>query len=166
MNPDPTSLDNLHDLVIPPSIPWWPPAPGWYVLSALLAVAAAWLAWRSWKRWCANGYRRAALRELAKAQDVTAIAELLRRTVLAIMPRSVVASMSGPDWADWLAAQCSDPMPDPVRTQLTSGVYGRRAAEQEIFALRNYAARWIARHCLLPSSRIPPCHEKTFKKRR
>lgn len=151
MNPDLTNLDNLHDLAIPPSIPWWPPAPGWYVLSALLAVAAAWLAWRSWKRWCANGYRRAALRELAEAQDAAAIAELLRRTALAILPETVVASMSGAAWTEWLAAQCPDPLPENVRRQLTAGVYGRPAAEREINLLHDYAARWIVRHRLLSS---------------
>lgn len=155
MNQDPTSLDNLHDLVIPPSIPWWPPAPGWYALGALLAVAAAWLAWRSWKRWCANGYRRAALRELANAQDAAAIAELLRRTALAIVPRSVVASMSGSAWTDWLAAQCPDPLPEIVRRQLTADVYGRPATGQEINLLHDYAARWIIRHRLVaPTNRM------------
>ena len=94
-------------------------------------------------RWRANAYRRAALRELKSLEHPAAIAELLRRTALAIAPRPVIAEMTGAAWLDWLAAQFSEPMPDTVRTQLTAGVYGRPAASRELSALRDYAARWI-----------------------
>ena len=39
MTPDPYSLDNLRDIVEPASIPWWPPAPGVWLLLALVAGA-------------------------------------------------------------------------------------------------------------------------------
>ena len=146
MNTKPTSLENLNDLVLPVPVPWWPPAPGWYVLLALIVLIAAWLAWRTWKRWQANRYRRAALCELATAEDATAIAELLRRTALAIVPRTVVASMSGTVWTDWLAAQCAETMPDTVRTRLAAGLYDRQEDVQKLDAMRDYAARWIGRH--------------------
>lgn len=146
MTNDPTSLDRLHDLVLPPAVPWWPPAPGWYALMALVLVTAAWMTFRAWKRWQSNAYRREATRELAALGSAAAIAELLRRTALAIAPRSVIAEKTGAAWLDWLAAQCPEPMPDTVRTQLTTGVYGRPAASEELSALRDYAARWITRH--------------------
>jgi len=150
MNDSTTSLDVLHDLVLPPAVPWWPPAPGWYVVIALALIAAALVALRAWKRRRANAYRRAALRELAALQDVPAIAELLRRTALAVAPRSLIAEKTGTEWLDWLAAQCPVAMPDTVREQLTTGVYGRPAARDELSALRDYAGRWISRHQLVP----------------
>jgi len=146
MNEPATSLDRLHDLVLPPSVPWWPPAPGWYVVLALLVLAVAWLTWRFWKRRQANRYRRAALRQLAALGDAPAIAELLRRTALAIVPRPVIAEKTGTAWLDWLAEQCSETMPDAVRTKLIAGVYGRPTADCEVSALSDYAASWIARH--------------------
>jgi len=156
MTPDPTSLDRLHDLALPPDVPWWPPAPGWYALLVLLALAAGWLAWRRRQHRRADAYRRAALRELAHLQDATAVAELLRRTALAVVPRPVVAGMTGRAWTDWLAAQCPEVMPDPVRTQLYAGVYGPPAPDQDLAALRAYAACWIARHHLVsPDDRRP-----------
>jgi hypothetical protein len=125
------------------------------VVLALLALAAGWLAWRFWKRWRANAYRRAALRKLATLQDAPAIAELLRRTALAIVPRPVVAGMTGTAWTDWLAAQSTEAMSPEVRQLLTVGVYGRPAADREVSALRDYAALWIARHCLVsPDVRV------------
>jgi hypothetical protein len=146
MNTPATSLDRLHDLALPPAVPWWPPAPGWYVVFALALFAAAWITLRAWKRWQSNAYRREALCELASLERPAAIAELLRRTALAIAPRQVVAEKTGTAWLDWLAAQFPEPMPDTVRTQLTAGVYGLPTASEELSALRDYAARWITRH--------------------
>jgi hypothetical protein len=151
MSDTPTSLDRLHDLVLPPAVPWWPLAPGWYAVIALALVAAAWMTLRAWRRWQANAYRREAMRELASLQSAEAIAELLRRTALAIAPRPEIAQKTGSAWLDWLVAQSPEPMPDTVRVQLTAGVYGPPAASEGIDTLRDYAARWIALH------RSPPC---------
>lgn len=158
MNSPATNLDRLHDLVPPPAVPWWPLAPGWYVVIALALVVATWMAFRAWKRWQANAYRREALRELASLESSAAIAELLRRTALAIAPRPVIAEKTGTAWLDWLTAQFPDPMPDTVRTQLTTGVYGPPAASEELSALRDYAARWITGHRQKPDhGSLSPC---------
>lgn len=146
MNESATSLDRLHDLVLPPVLPWWPPAPGWYVVIALALVAAVWMALRSWKRWQSNAYRREAARELASLDSSAAIAELLRRTALAIAPRAEIAEKTGTAWLDWLSAQLPEPMPDTVRVQLTSGVYQLSSASEDLGILRDYAARWITSH--------------------
>lgn len=146
MTNDPTSLARLHDLVLPPAVPWWPPAPGWYVVLALLIIISVLILIRLASRYHANAYRREAARELASLKSSAAIAELLRRTALAIAPRSVIAEKTGTAWLDWLTAQSPEPMPDTVRTQLTTGVYGLPAASEELNALRDYASRWITSH--------------------
>jgi hypothetical protein len=151
MSDAPTSLDRLHDLVLPPAVPWWPLAPGWYAVMALALVAAAWMTLRAWRRRQANAYRREAMRELASLHSAEAIAELLRRTALAIAPRPEIAEKTGSAWLDWLVAQSPEPMPDRVCVQLTAGVYGPPAVSQDIDTLRDYAARWIALH------QSPPC---------
>ena len=146
MTNDPTSLARLHDLVLPPAVPWWPPAPGWYVVLALLILISVLILIRLASRYRANAYRREAARELALLESSAAIAELLRRTALAIAPRSVIAEKTGTAWLDWLTAQSPEPMPDTVRAQLTTGVYGPPTASEELNALRDYAARWITSH--------------------
>ena len=146
MTNDPTSLDRLHDLVLPPAVPWWPPAPGWYVVLALLILISVLTLIRLASRYRANAYRREAARELASLESSAAIAELLRRTALAIAPRSVIAEKTGTAWLDWLAAQFPEPMPETVRAQLTTGVYDRSAASRDLRALRDYATGWIMGH--------------------
>ncbi len=146
MNDSATSLDRLHDLVLPPTVPWWPLATGWYVVIGLVLVLLLFLAYRTWKSWKANAYRRAALRQLAKAKDAIEIAELLRCTALVNAPRQMIAERTDMAWTDWLNTQCPEAMPDAVRTQLTAGVYGRRTEESDVRVLREYAARWIKGH--------------------
>lgn len=142
----PTSLERLHDIVLPPDVPAWPPAPGLQALLAAALLILAWLARRAWVRRRADAYRRAALGELADLEDAPAIAELLRRTALAVAPRAVVAGLRGEAWADWLAERSPVAMPEAVRAGLTAGVYGRPGAEIELGALRAFAAAWITRH--------------------
>lgn len=146
MNRDGTSLDQLHDVVLPPDIAWWPPAPGWYVVIALILVIAGLLGWTVWKRWQADAYRRAALRRLSSAADAAAIGELLRRTALAIAPRPSIAEKTGDAWPGFLNAHCPAPMPSAVRTQLIDGIYRGEATPEDLGALRAYAATWIKTH--------------------
>lgn len=146
MNNGSASLAQLHDIVLPAPVPWWPPAPGWYAVLTLLLLVAAWLGWRLRQRWLADSYRREALGLLAMARDAPAVAELLRRTALVIAPRQAIAGMTGHQWADWLRTQYSAAMPDKVRDQLIHGVYGPVIEDSDLRALRTYAADWIAGH--------------------
>lgn len=113
MNSDPTSLDRLHDIVVPPSVPLWPPAPGWYYVLGFLVVLAVVLLVRGFIRWQRNRYRREALAEWARldlvlhdpARRVTVLAclaRLLKRTALTAYSRAEVAGLSGPAWYAFL----------------------------------------------------------------
>jgi hypothetical protein len=147
MKEDATSLERLNDLALPPSVPWWPLAPGWYLVIAAMLIGLGFLAHRCWKKWRAHAYRRSALAELKSAPDATAIAELLRRSALAIAPRASIAALSGEAWLDWLAAQSPQPITDGLRQQLTAGVYGKASTSPaDLAALREFASGWINTH--------------------
>lgn len=146
MKTDAASLDSLHDLVLPPSVHWWPLAPGWYLILALMGLLVVWYLWRKWKHWRANAYRREALRQLAQLQDAPAVAELLRCTALAIESRSEIAGKTGTEWVDWLDSMCHETMPSGVRQMLSSGVYERADTFQGFDQLHGYTARWISLH--------------------
>ena len=103
----------LRDLHLPEPIGWWPLAPGWWVLLALLAVALGYLAWRWYRAWVFNAPRRFALRELARIEAEylehrdpvvlgKQLSELLRRGMLAYAPRADIAGLTGEDWLAWL----------------------------------------------------------------
>lgn len=110
MNPEDLPLRDLH---LPEVGGWWPLAPGWWVLIALVAVAAGWLLWKQFRRWQANAARRNALRQVAlirrefnEGADAALLgkqlSELLRRGMLAYAPRGEVAGLTGDNWLHWL----------------------------------------------------------------
>jgi Domain of unknown function (DUF4381) len=142
---DATSLDRLHDIVLPAPVAWWPPAPGWYAALALLSIGIGWLIWRRLANWRANAYRRAALRELQALRDAAAIAAVLRRTALAFAPRATIAAKTATEWTEWLDRHAPHAMPNEVRELLVSGIY-RRPRDDQIDLLRDYTASWIAGH--------------------
>lgn len=103
MNPDPTSLDNLHDLIVPPSAPWWPPTLGWWLVILGLAVVLVGLLLKALFRWQANRYRREALALLHSDQMKPAmIPTLLKRVALTTWPREQTASLNGEEWLAFL----------------------------------------------------------------
>lgn len=119
----PVSIDlqNLHDIVAPPPVPWLPPAPGWYALGLTALLFLVWGAVILSRRWRRNAYRRQALAELTglttgPAADTAAglllprLAELLKRTALAAYGRAQAASLSGQPWLDFLDSRYGRPL--------------------------------------------------------
>ena len=143
-----SSLENLHDIVVPPPAPFWPPAPGWILLLGLFILFVAFILIHAVIRYRRNAYRRAALSELriaaAGGEPLPVIAALLKRTALAAYPREEVAGLTGVAWVSWLADTSGLAVPEPVETALRQGVYGGSAADPK--SLFDFAARWIRRH--------------------
>lgn len=146
MNDHVANLDRMHDIVVPEPIPWWPVAPGWYAVFAVVLCAAIFLAYRFWRRWHANAYRREALRELANATGVFAISELLRRTALVVVARPTVAAQASSSWPRWLESAAPVAMSERVRMQLALGPYDPTDSASDVGELKQYAAKWIERH--------------------
>lgn len=117
-SPDPASLQNLNDIVLPAVVGWWPLASGWYYLFGLLLLGLAWIVYKAVKNWSRNHYRRAALNQLqllsndmrdADKRDASLrqLPVLLKRTALSVYPRSRLASLTGKSWHDFLNSKVS-----------------------------------------------------------
>ena len=102
MNGDPADLANLRDIVMPAAIPWWPLAPGIWILAAGLLAAAVVASIHALRHYRANAYRREAIRELDRLTDMTGIMPLLKRAAMVAYGREAVASLSGGAFLDFL----------------------------------------------------------------
>jgi len=58
-------LAALRDLVAPTAVSWWPLAPGWWLLIAVLLAALGYTGWWLWRRYRARQYLREARALLA-----------------------------------------------------------------------------------------------------
>lgn len=110
MNPEEIPLRDLH---LPDAVGWWPLAPGWWLLLALLATGLGLLLARAWKHWRGGAARRLSLKQLARLQQAyeakpdavalsVGLSALLRRSMLAYAPRQEVAGLTGRKWLEWL----------------------------------------------------------------
>lgn len=168
MNPDPASLGRLHDIVTPPPVPWWPLAPGWYWIMALVASVMVALLIQDVIHWQRNRYRREALAELKRRQDMldqpnqrvaalAALGELLKRTALTVWPRMDVAALNGPQWFAFLdRAGHTDRFSRGIGALLEDIAYDSRRAraidDAKARELTEAVSDWIKNHRVVADS--------------
>ncbi|MEJ2347295.1 MAG: DUF4381 domain-containing protein [Gammaproteobacteria bacterium] len=110
MKPD---LSQLRDIHLPAPVSWWPPAPGWWGVLALLLLVGA-LAYVVYIRRRRNRWRRTALSELdglrdaAPEQMLRGLSVLLRRVAVSRFPRRDVAALTGEAWLAFLDRSLGD----------------------------------------------------------
>lgn len=110
----------LRDIHLPEPVSWWPPAPGWWLLLALVIMLAVLLPWliKRWRRKSLNTLAQAEFRQIQHTfqhhQDSVRLAQeisaLLRRVCMSYNSRSQAASVIGDDWLQQLDALSSQPL--------------------------------------------------------
>ena len=158
MQPTSSPLDQLADIHLPDSVSWWPLAPGWWILLALIIVTAiGFFIWRLRKQ--QNHYRVVAQQELAAiyahyqqshdaANYLHGLSVLLRRTALTAYPRSFNASIKGKDWLNWLDSVCptlNEKFSGELGQSLLSSAY-QKNPQLDVSGLHQLSSQWINLH--------------------
>ena len=166
MNQNPMAQDplaQLRDIHLPDAISAWPPAPGWWIITAIvLALLVTGIyQWRRWRR--RNRYRRQALQQLLVLQryqqqpkDYLAylqqLNQLLKQTALAANTDTDVAGLSGRQWLAFLDhSGNTSAFKTGIGKLLSQGPYWPHNASVNITAndiaeLQNLARQWIKHH--------------------
>jgi hypothetical protein len=147
-------LADIQEIGMPTPVSWWPQAPGWQLLLAVLALVFAVLVWRRISRWRKDAYRRLALRQLRRisgGQEAPAsLPVLLKAVAIHAYPRAEVAALWGEKWLDFLDACCQQtPFSHSSRQLLLRLSYQdseARADDAGMVALLGSAETWIRRH--------------------
>lgn len=146
---EPVTLINLLDRLLEPAEPlpvsMMPQTWGWLVIAAVMAIILGYIAWRRWLVYQAGAYRREALTDLRNAAgDAKLVATIIRRTALTAYPRSETASLSGPDWLQFL-----DDKTGGNEFSSSPGFASVPYTNTPEFAADNYTAiaeHWIKKH--------------------
>jgi len=156
MNDDPANINLLHDIVMPPSTPWWPLAPGWLWLLALVSIVALVLLVRWFIRWQQNRYRREALAELSRLEQTSdssgalvELSALLKRTALTACKREQVASLTGAEWFAFLDRTGGTRFGDGLGEVLEAAKYNPSVSDWpslKTAELINEIRQWIRHH--------------------
>jgi hypothetical protein len=146
----------LRDIHLPGEIPFWPPAPGWWILTALIIAAIAGGIWLyRHQRMLKLSATRMAHEQLQvivaryqSEQDpqelLQQLSVLLRRLSISLFPRTEVASLTGQAWLEFLDRQTAQPNFSSGSGRLLSEAPYRRtvdAAEAE--QVLQYCQQWI-----------------------
>lgn len=103
----------LRDIHLPEPVSWWPPAPGWWLATALIIGTIAFITYIIRHRYQQKIVQRTALSELNKITHEfqqhrnklllsQQLSSLLRRTAISVQPRHMAAGLTGKDWLAFL----------------------------------------------------------------
>lgn len=112
MNPNPQQVLQLRDIHLPGEPAFWPPAPGWWLVAAVMIALLAWTTVIALRRYRIYRQRQRVLtalagleHELTSERTPAALARLsvlLRRLALMRFPRERVAALTGNAWLGFL----------------------------------------------------------------
>ena len=143
----------LRDIRLPEPVSWWPPAPGWWLLLALIIMLAVLLPWliKRWRRISLNALAQTEFKHIQRAfqqhQDSTRLAQdlsaLLRRVCMSYGSRTQVASLTGDDWLQHLDALGQQPQfAGDIGQQLLTAPY-QATNNIDADALLNTCRNWL-----------------------
>jgi hypothetical protein len=154
MNPD--LLSQLRDIHAAAPVPWWPPAPGWWVLAILLLVLLTWLLRLARARYKIRQRRKQMLAwvdhlnaSIDPQRDPQAYLSTLNRifklVALRAFPGQQCAVLAGQDWADFLKEKMKNSTSADSISVLASGPYDP-APQFDPDMMSELTRLWIRQH--------------------
>lgn len=154
MNPD--LLSQLRDIHTAPPVPWWPPAPGWWVLAFLLMVLLVWVGRRLLAGYRVRQRRKQMLAwvdhlnvtidpQLQPQAYLATLNRIFKLVALRAYPESHCAAMAGPDWVSFLTEKMNKLSSADSLNVLESGPYDP-APRFDPAVMSELTRHWIKQH--------------------
>lgn len=156
MNPQELLLQQLRDIHGAPDVPWWPPAPGWWVLAALLLFVLFLLVRNARQRYRVRQRRQRLLSHIewietavdpnaAPGQFLSDLNRIFKIVALRAFPESSCAELRGPDWVRFISEKLPDANDRQGLEALAEGPW-QKSPEFEAAKLMDLAKRWVLLH--------------------
>lgn len=144
-------VDMLEPLRQPAPISWWPPAPGWWFVAAVLLALLLFGLYRLWQRYLRGAPLREARarvetlngEDMAPGQLAAELGALQRRVAIAILGRKACAGLTGSAWAECLNGMSGDGQPY-FDEQLVSLAHSGKADASSSADLLATTERWLS----------------------
>jgi hypothetical protein len=154
MNPD--LLSQLRDIHAAAPVPWWPPAPGWWVLALLVLVFLGWLGRRLLARVRLYQRRKQMLgwvehlnANIDPRRDPQAYLSTLNRifklVAMRAFPAQQCAALNGQDWVNFLIENMKNSQSADLLGVLATGPYDP-APKFDPELMSELARNWIRQH--------------------
>ena len=148
MNDSADLLAQLRDIHLPATPAWWPPQPGWWLISIALLAAGLWLLLRlpAWKREALARLRSAEQAYVEggdAARLLVEVSMLLRSCALLLKGRGQASGLTGEAWLECLRELGRGVGPGPGAA-LLHGPY-KKNVNLDAGAFTRGVAEWIRR---------------------
>jgi hypothetical protein len=146
----------MVDFSVPEPVSYWPQTTAWLVLFFFVLSLTLIFSWCHWVKYKNNAYRRQAVKELDLVtqhgnvpQQISAIANIIKRVALVSFDRDQVAETFGVAWLAFLDQSCVGvQFSKGAGKHLLSGPYQKTvdATQEEINDLVVLTGKWIVKH--------------------
>jgi len=154
MNPD--LMAQLRDIHSAPPVPWWPPAPGWWVVALLILAVLLWFGRQLLARYRVHQRRQQMLgwidhlnATIDPQKDPQAYLSTLNRVfkvvALRAFPEQQCAGMAGEEWTDFLQRNLNAKQFEEALSVLASGPYNP-TPQFDSGIVSELARAWIKQH--------------------
>ena len=142
------SLDNLHDIIVPEAIGFFPPAPGWYVVGLLVLALLFHFGIHFYKQYQKSLYKREALAEFCQLGEEYEILDLMKRVAIYSFGREKVASLTGDEWWNFIEKHSEVKVYTVLRNYCNQIIYDSNTIHDPKYNyhLREVAKLWIKMH--------------------
>ena len=147
------SLDNLHDIIVPDAVGFFPLAPGWIIVGVLAITLLLHFVFKLYKQYQSTLYKREALRGLESyakesRDEILALLALAKRVGIAAYGRTQIAKLSGESWWDFMEEHSKVKVGKELRAELSNLLYdsSKQYESSQYTTLKKLVTLWIRSH--------------------
>lgn len=117
------SLDNLHDIIVPEGIGFFPLSSGWVIVLIICLALVFHCIVQVYKKYKKIRYKREALKALEHENSLLEMLSLVKRVGIAAYGREKIALLTGDAWWDFMEMHSRVNVNNTLRAEIAKSLY-------------------------------------------